>query len=92
MRPIVTPGMSLTPAGHLDVTHETLGRVSIRQATSAEPGAMRVHPPPERRVAGQAVPLRVAGGATLKTLARGSAVLQQPLGLRGMERGIETSL
>src|SRR5687768_12575280 len=53
---------------------------------------MRIHAPPQRRVAGHAVPLRMAGGATLKSLACRSPVLQQPLRLRRVERGVETSL
>ena len=74
------------------MAHPTLGRIPIREAIGAEPGAMRVHTPPKRGVAGQAVPLRVAGGAALKTLARRSTVLQEPLGLSGVERSIEASL
>lgn len=85
-------GESLTPTGHLEVAHETLGRIAVCQTSGAEPGAMGVHTPPQGRVAGEAVPLSVAGGATLQTLTRCSAVLQKPLRLRGVERGIETSL
>lgn len=85
-------GGDLTPAGHLEVAHETLGRISVCQTSRAEPGAMGVHTPPQCRVAGQAVPLGVARGAALKALARCATVLQQPLWLRGMECGIETSL
>ena len=85
-------GASLTPAGHLEVTHEALGRIAIRQPTGAEPGAMGVHAPPQRRVTGQTVALRMTLGTTLEALASRSAVLQQPLRLRRVERGIEASL
>ena len=98
-RPVVSgagavwaPGACLTSTWHLQVAHEALGRVAIRKPTGPEPGTMRIHAPPQRRVAGETVALRMAGGATLEALACRSSVLQQPLRLGGVEGGIETSL
>jgi hypothetical protein len=86
-----TPAACLTSSRHLQVAQEALGRVAIRKPTGTEPGTMRIHAPPQRRVAGETVALRMAGGATLEAVARRSSVLQQPLRLCGVEGGIETS-
>lgn len=74
------------------MAHEALGRVAVREPTGLEPGTVRIHTPPQRRMAAEAVALCVTRGATLETLARRSPVLQQPLRLRGMEGGIQTPL
>ena len=81
----------LTPSRHLQVAHEALRGIAIRQARRAETGTVWIHSPTQGRVAGQAVPLGMTRGTALEPLARRPPVLQQPLRLRVMEGGVQAS-
>ena len=56
-----------------------------------KPGPVRIHAPTEGGVTGQAVPLDVAGSAALHPLARRATVLQEPLRLGVMKRGVQAT-
>lgn len=62
--------------------------VPARHPIRLEAGAVRADSPADRRVTLHAIPLRVAPGAALESLASGLAVLKEPEWLPGMERRI----
>src|SRR5688500_2316235 len=87
--PPTPTGLFCLTAGHAQVTQQALGGVPVRHPAGVETCPVRVHSPADCRVTGQAVALGVTCGAALQSLSRGSAVLEQPLRLRVMERHVQ---
>lgn len=93
LRPPATANwLDLTSPRDLQVAHQALRGVPARQSPGAEARAVGTDSPSDRRVAGQAVALGVAGGATLQALPGRAPVLEQPERLRIVKRHVEPAL
>lgn len=66
--------------------------ITIAHPRWIESGSVGIDPPTaRRRVTPGAILLLVAGYAALEPLSRGLAVLEQPEGLTGVERNVDTT-